>query len=260
MRIGPAPHRRFEPATGEGVVDWQMVARLMVIPNRRRCGPAHPSRGSTSSRERRLILTARHRNEYDGRIYYLAGTAAGLGIRAQHRRSRLPSWGPPVNSSALRRRRQVATMGAELRMLLLKKLVQLLISPLPSAIKVPIHRLPGASFAEGAGFAPLVVFVADEIDLGPHAQIKPLSIIYRPRRLRHRWGIRLAEFLPIPGLVQGDAAGAGARLRRARNGGGSRAALIIVRIRGRRARACAGPCSQPRKQGPARLEKARRAG
>ncbi len=65
----------------------------------------------------------------------------------------------------------------------LKKLVQLMLAPLPSAIKVPIYRLMGARIAEGASIAPLVVLVADEIDMGPHAKVKPLSIIYSPRRL-----------------------------------------------------------------------------
>lgn len=68
-------------------------------------------------------------------------------------------------------------------MSLLKKLAQLMLSPFPSVIKVPMYRLMGARIAHGAGIAPLVVFVADEIDMGPHAKIKPLSIIYSPCRL-----------------------------------------------------------------------------
>jgi acetyltransferase-like isoleucine patch superfamily enzyme len=66
---------------------------------------------------------------------------------------------------------------------LLKKMVQFMLTPLPSCLKKPIYRLLGAKIGPGATIAPLTICVSDRIELGPHAKIKPLSIIYSPREL-----------------------------------------------------------------------------
>ena len=67
--------------------------------------------------------------------------------------------------------------------MLVKKLLQLFLTPLPSCMKVPIYRMLGAKIASGATIAPMTVCVADQIEMGPRAKIKPLSIIYSPCRL-----------------------------------------------------------------------------
>lgn len=58
-----------------------------------------------------------------------------------------------------------------------KRIVQLLLTPLPSFLKIPIYRLLGARIAKGATIAPLTILLADSITLGPYTQIKPLSIV-----------------------------------------------------------------------------------
>lgn len=65
----------------------------------------------------------------------------------------------------------------------MKRLVQVLLTPLPSCLKVPLYRLLGARIHRTARIAAFSVLVADEIELGPHAQIKPLTVILGPERV-----------------------------------------------------------------------------
>ena len=62
-------------------------------------------------------------------------------------------------------------------------LLQFLATPLPWCIKRWVYRLSGCQFGAGAKIAPLTVVIADNIELGPHAQIKPLTIICGLKRL-----------------------------------------------------------------------------
>lgn len=59
----------------------------------------------------------------------------------------------------------------------LKALAQLLLTPLPSWLKVAGYRLLGARIGAGVRIAPFAVLVADDIDIGPMARIKPLTLI-----------------------------------------------------------------------------------
>jgi acetyltransferase-like isoleucine patch superfamily enzyme len=66
----------------------------------------------------------------------------------------------------------------------LKSLVQLLLTPLPAVLKTPLYRLLGARIATGAHIAAFTVVVADQIELGPHAVIKALTMIVGLHELR----------------------------------------------------------------------------
>jgi len=58
-----------------------------------------------------------------------------------------------------------------------KNILQALLTPLPSCLKVPAYRLLGAKIGPGVRIAPFAVLVAGEIDIGPMARIKPLTLI-----------------------------------------------------------------------------------
>ena len=60
---------------------------------------------------------------------------------------------------------------------MLKRFIQLFLTPLPSRLKVPIYRMLGARIDKRARIAPFVVLVADSITLGPCARIRPLTLI-----------------------------------------------------------------------------------
>ncbi len=66
---------------------------------------------------------------------------------------------------------------------MLRTLVQLLLTPMPSCLKVPIYRLMGARIDSRAHIGALAVVSAKEIEMGPGAVIKPLTLIIGLKRL-----------------------------------------------------------------------------
>ena len=58
-----------------------------------------------------------------------------------------------------------------------KGIVQLLLTPLPSFLKIPILKLLGAKIGKGVVISPLVVLLAKNINLDSNSYIKPLTII-----------------------------------------------------------------------------------
>lgn len=66
----------------------------------------------------------------------------------------------------------------------LKALAQFLLTPLPSCLKVAAYRALGARIGRGARIAPFAVLVARDIELGPMAKIKPLTVITGLSRFR----------------------------------------------------------------------------
>ena len=60
---------------------------------------------------------------------------------------------------------------------MIKKIIQILLTPAPSFIRKATLRLMGAKIAEGVYISPFTVLVAKQITLDPCAEIKPFSII-----------------------------------------------------------------------------------
>lgn len=63
---------------------------------------------------------------------------------------------------------------------MLKTLVQLLLTPLPSCLRTPVYRCLGARIHRRARITAFTVLVADRIEMGPEARIGTLTIIYGP--------------------------------------------------------------------------------
>lgn len=90
-------------------------------------------------------------------------------------------------------------------------MLQVLLTPLPSAIKVPLYRLLGARIGDGATIAAFTVLVADEIDLAPDSYVRSLSLIGPLTSLKMGVGAGIGSFCLIHGFLNGAALTLGAR-------------------------------------------------
>jgi acetyltransferase-like isoleucine patch superfamily enzyme len=81
----------------------------------------------------------------------------------------------------------------------MRDLLLLLCTFLPSALRLKVWSWMGFQVGAGARVAPLSVVVAGSIDIGPGAVIGPLTLIYRPARIRIGQRARIAAFVRIIG-------------------------------------------------------------
>ena len=88
-----------------------------------------------------------------------------------------------------------------------KRLVQALLFPFGSWLKVPIYRAMGATIGEGAEIAAFSVLMADKIEMGPGAQIKPFSLIVNLSRFQLGAYSMISSFVIIHGTESFSAKG-----------------------------------------------------